>query len=819
VNKEIKISATMDLKEFDRQVQSIERNLQKINKPMETVDKYRDGQRKMEQEGQKFDRQAEQKYRQQTVATRRELDEFIRKSSSSVQELDRVIEKQTSKMEELRRKKQEINKEDERSLQINKEIADLQQKMVQSETSRSAQYAGIAKARGMMGGEQPSAGPSLMERLGGGMTKGLAGLGALMAGVERFARPNIIDRNQTLWNAQGSAAMGASDQAQDIYGGNLQKSMFFGQERSQAITEAMKQMKATEALDTAKGAGYSAMIGGGLGTAAAGGVVSPMGVAGLGIAGYGAYNKFMNPRQYSMSFDKERYQATLGQEFAENYQQNYQGLQQRDPLGRLAIDRYMGTSEGNLAAQRRLGLGDKGFYFGEGSLLGGANAAGFREQDILGASQGILGAGGSTKAARSMGVSALRLGRDMDLTNASSMLGGLGGAMGAGEGEQSLVRILSEATRLGLDSSEMSEEQRNFAQAVTNIAIGAQAGSSGAVGDLASMAGNYFDPNSMHGINAGAGLFQLQQQLGSQTSGVRGAIQASAIEGSSFMKHMDDPMRALFAKMTPGSISADNDTVKTMAEDVFGKTGGRVGDKTYEVFNEEFVRDFAREGRRVKDQTTYLSKEADSLRGQITSKYKERFGEGQVTPEEEKGFFESDEIRRLETKLMAQASFGDDAYSGLIDRPKDFRQKLRGDVKSSLGREAGGGAGSVDELLASRNQEFGGFPFRRGEDRSRIADLTISGQAKQEGVVRGEFERNYERIETSARQTAEMSEELMRATLEFTTSLKDSNGKVTKAVSEFAQAVVEATGKLNNQGTSPVGSWMMGIGEQEEKVE
>jgi hypothetical protein len=81
----------------------------------------------------------------------------------------------------------------------------------------------------------------------------------------------------------------------------------------------------------------------------------------------------------------------------------------------------------------------------------------------------ILGAGGSTRAARELAPRALMYQRDYDITNANQLLGRISGTIGgAVQSEQSLIRILAEGQKQGLDKSEFREENRKFTQSVAD---------------------------------------------------------------------------------------------------------------------------------------------------------------------------------------------------------------------------------------------------------------------------------------------------------------------------------------------------------------
>jgi hypothetical protein len=617
-NKEIKISASIDASAFDKQIESIQQKLNKINTPFEEQKTYQGAQQKAKQQGLEFNKQAESQFRHTTNQTRQELEKFIKSSQDQYQKLNAIIENRRNKLKELNRIELESIENDKNKEKIQRRILDLNKQVHSLQGKRHAVGQGMDVALDRRSdmldmaqqGGRPQNRPQGWDRLsqayghGGVGGFGRAGwrmmkqnplqamqmggnaLGAIGTGMtlaDPIIRDSLIRRKQAVWQAQGGAAQGASNLAGSVYGNNLQQDMFFNPQRMEALTEAQKQLQGTRTMDKVRLGAGGMGIAAGAATAATGALSSLTGVGaipgiptmlgGLSAMGMGAYGMLGNERMRSMAFgDKERYESLMSEEMVSNYRSNEEAIKNKSPLEKMAMDRYMRRNQSDLMFQRQLGFNDNEFNLGDNSFLNQVSDQGFTEQMGMSTAQQMLSASGSTRTGRNV-LPALRMQREMDLTNAPQTMGQLGSVMGVKESDQAMVKVLTESVRLGLDSSDFAEEQRNFSQQMTDIVVSSQAGSAEAAQGVISQAGGYFSDLTPFGISQGKSMYELSQQMGSTLQGPRAAIQAAHLETSEYTKDLSSAQKNILMSTKGKFLNKDNKEVKSMALERWEKEG------------------------------------------------------------------------------------------------------------------------------------------------------------------------------------------------------------------------------------------------------
>jgi hypothetical protein len=357
---------------------------------------------------------------------------------------------------------------------------------------------------------------------------------------------------------------------------------FYGEERAKAAEASRNRMKAEKvgditdmigslALKTATGAGAGYMAGTlGTGTplipfTAAGGTV----IGGMAGFGKGVYDIMANDRQRSMIFDPEAYDQFVGAKGAEAYTSTLEKYKAENFTKVKAQEYFERNKENMVKMQRAFGLSDEELFGGEESLYKRAARAGFDERTINRSAMGIQQAGGTTKAGKEGAVFAAQMERGLDLTNAASLIGKISSrtGMGGAESKDEVIRMYAEATRIGLDESEV----RGLLETSTQMAL--QSGISADEIQQALQSGLVVQ--SQKGIQAAQSAFERIKGKTGQMGGIRGQL-AMAEFGS---KEMTNLLQEAGGEGTKGfsfkeigyitsqsvdKISADNDAIAGM---------------------------------------------------------------------------------------------------------------------------------------------------------------------------------------------------------------------------------------------------------------
>lgn len=426
-----------------------------------------------------------------------------------------------------------------------------------SEGYKSGGVAGAAKAGvGAMGGGMAVA---------GGL---LSGISALISTLAPLAR-QFASMPRQISGAQGAATAGT---AGDLYGqmaqGRGSDFFYYRNERSRASQMAMRELGTNRIADKAEGIGSGlGVIGGAIGAAAATG---PIGLAaGIGALGYGAYNLATNDRarlglmsNFSESSARDL-RGLQNREFVSNMQDNFESEKMKDPLKGLSRERYFQNMGRDLETQRALGMNSNEFYGGYFSK--GFNA-GFSDNSLIGASQGIMGAGGGTDSARNNSVFSLQMQRNFGLSNSNQILGGFGRNMDAKSSESSTIKVMAEAVKLGLDRSEFAQEQRDFVQTAANYATGRGSISAESVAQQASEFSGFMRSGSVTrgSIDAAQGASQVLEGMMSDTSGPGGVQFQAALSRDSRFSDLSPTEKIAISNMG-GNINADDPIIKSIA--------------------------------------------------------------------------------------------------------------------------------------------------------------------------------------------------------------------------------------------------------------
>lgn len=409
----------------------------------------------------------------------------------------------------------------------------------------------------------------------------IGAIGAANYGASLYSSITTQEERQATARAQMAGVVGESVQLQSQ--GRGYEMYYHAEERKKAAEAAKKRQKSTRVMDSTITGGATATTIAGLGMLLAGaglsltGVGAPVGAPlmakGLtttAVGGTALAGSMMNDRLRSKIFDPEAYEQLLGAKGAKAYQQTLAAYEAEN-FEKVSARKYFEKNKKSMMQmQRAFGLSDKEL-FGEGSLYDRASSAGFNKNTIDSSALGILGAGGTTKAGVEGAVYAAQMQRGLDLTNAPALLGRVSGRTGLGgaESKDEVIRLFAEATKIGLNESEV----RTLLDTSTSMAL--QTGVSAVEMQQAMQTG--IKVNSGRGIQAAAGAFGRIREKTREMGNTRGQF-ALAEFGSNEMANILEEAgskkggfsfkeAALLSGTDIGKISADNKAIRGLLLD------------------------------------------------------------------------------------------------------------------------------------------------------------------------------------------------------------------------------------------------------------
>jgi len=276
------------------------------------------------------------------------------------------------------------------------------------------------------------------------------------------------------------------------------------------------------------------------------------------------------------SKDQQReFEETKKNEQAQAQEEQFNAIKNGPERGirTAAANRYLQTYQTDLGTQRQLGLNDEelrgnGYGLGGKGFYGKVEDAGFTDQQGRTAASNIIGAGGSTRSARGNSITALQAERNLDVTNASQVLGKLSGSIGSDTGSKdAFIKILAEGTRTGLDGSQYREENRKFIESAATIVNRSGASSSEGLDQILSTVGKFFGGDkTTRGIEAGQNAYELYRQKSVEQTGPTGTMRAAGIIKNPVLNKLDTFSRAALFNIPIDQLTVDNPMVQKLAE-------------------------------------------------------------------------------------------------------------------------------------------------------------------------------------------------------------------------------------------------------------
>jgi len=769
MRKELRFSAQIDTKEFDKSFAELQRKLQSI---YQTADRSR-AQFEVKQSVYKAGLGAAPTYgdkirvEQEERRIRRELDQFIREQVKQQENLGKTIAKQLEQRKELLR----VAKD---TAEIDRQIATNREKMRASEEAvmkalQDRQRPGFngvggvegALARGMAAYRGAGVGGAgLLGQLQAGavgfgrgiMSMGIGGVGvglsALAGGLaftgQTLQSFNLADRQ--ILAAQGSARANLGQGGANVLQGRGLEQIIYAAENSEALRAAEEEVRKTKRNDLIKlGGAVLGIVGGALLSATGVGSTAgvPMIAAGTAFLSSGYLTKEVIDRISG------KYEADIANQRTAAYQQNLEAMRNLDPVRRATFERYQQELMPNLSVQRMTGMDDQQLY---SALRSGTNA-GFTINMTRQAMSNILSAGGSTKAARENATMVNLLERNYNLTNAATAMGRIAGlTSGANEASASMIKVLAEAVSIGLDDSQFAAEQRRFVDISTEIISRSGAIDSNQRGVIENFA-RFLDKGqtNMYQIQGAKSAYDLTQMLSGEMSGARGAIQAAALNRDENLRKLNIDQRNIILGMTEEQLRAGGALVEGLAA-----TAG--------LSTEEFVERSIKMKRGALATRASTDVEAEKLR-RLKAEGKEN------TPEYKIAF----------SKYIAGMAYDVNAVSKLT--PAALEQFVQGNVFGKTGA-------SIDqEIQAIQKMEAGP---------KTSADLAIAGQAAGDRAFLSTMETFKSSFDDASRKLATFSENIVEAAA----ALKNINKDDMEGLKNAAKALADLYSKI---GVAPQG--------------
>jgi len=763
VKKEFVFSAKFDTSEFDKSVEQMQQKMQSIYAGSDVMRRQRETAQRLQQGGfgSVMSDPGMEAYKRATQSSRREMDQMIAEQARGQEKLGKEIQKRSEFLKKLQEQQRDLVKGSKEELELKEKIARVEQNNQQMRETYRQRDQALNQAMDARESLKPQGLERLVNAYQGGGVGGVMRAGMRMAGPGTIGSiiggiGAIAEQGAGIYRdigrapvrteaATGSAVQGTlGRQVSDIYGRRSAFEQMFAPERARASQQAIDQMRSDRASDlVGTGGGFLKNIGAGIGAGAGVGALvgsfgGPIGTAGGALIGggiglgKGIWDIMSNERQRSMvlspfsSTAKKRYESMLAEDMANAYETSYESQKKQNPFKTMAVSEYEQNWQRNLDAQRSMGLRNEGFY-GPGGFMQNAISQGFTPDMAIGMSQGVLGAGGSTRMARDSAFG-LQAQRGLDLTNASQVLGTLSGGLGSSEStRQATIKTLAEGMKLGLDDSKFAEENRRFTQITAEII--ARSGARGETDQerIASKIGSFVTENTGGGLSAAKTAYEQYQQVSQETTGPRGVMRAAGF--------LSDPVLSKLSTITKSGIMQIREDELTEDHPVVMAAAQEAGTSPKELISRISG---------VTRNSMSRFKTVDEIRDKITN-YAKGMGKEHLTEEDLRNAPE--DIRSDFNKMTAfQAS-----ELGPLNRQGTYSRGL-GTINSNL---SGTGQLGRENIIADKLS---------GADRTgRMEDTTVKAMAADSKVVLDNFNEMAPAMKAAAESTAAWTREVREA--------------------------------------------------------
>ena len=589
MDKKITISANLDTKQFDQSIKDLQNKLAQIQQNnFKTPDLAKTQQNLSKQGLPLLSPQSEENSKRNLLTLTKELDNFLKSQVSSENKIAQAIDNRIKKLEQLKKLNQDDLKTDQQRLKLKEDIVKNEESLNRLASISTAKKTAITEALTVKEKLTPKFDKVMPEPVRKDAIQDKLQAMATPAAIAKIAAmaldtaEYVASSNRRIASATGAAIQAQSQVAESAFQGTLGKQMYFRQERTQAATRTAKEEKTDRAIDSIRAIGAIAvpLVAGAL---ALTGVGAPLAMAGLaGVAMMTGGNVAKQKLTGTYESEREKVQA-------ERTEQYTQDLIKAQFLRRKGIETFENNAEDNLAIQRQLGMGTAQFYgrgqYGQGGklqgqdLLGRGRQAGFTRDLTLNATQQIMQAGGTSQGAAENATVSNTLQRQFNLTNASQILGKLtGGGIGASEGKDATLRILTEGVRVGFDTSKTPELLRSFSSSVAEIANQIGVTSQVGVSNIAAQMASFQTDKTTRGVEAAQSAYQTWQKTSADTTGAVGAIKFNKIR-QQYGNDLSFAEQQSLAELSDSDLERKGPTIQKLAQ----KRGVSVDDMVAEI--------------------------------------------------------------------------------------------------------------------------------------------------------------------------------------------------------------------------------------------
>ena len=491
MDKEIKIRAVLDSASFDKGINEIQEKLKKIVQQQNQAS----GAKQALGKDSVMGKYAQQAFGDFSKESQRQLEQMYQVQRREAVNQSITMKGKQQELEKMAKTDADMTKQQKERLEnLKKEIDLLKEKQKVTLITAAETQKALDKMGGGAGGgappgaaasAPPAAGPSFFSQ----MIRG-AGIAAIVKGAlnaSLMGMEDIITRDRKISVNQAASMNMASREMREQFEGRGSRGMFYAPERARAMRGAAGEQSSMGVLDMLRVAGGTAggaLIGGGIGAVGGFGFGAIPGAIGGGIAGFSG-TMATSEKLRARVFDQEKYRSMMTKEGMEKYEANLAAEKAKNPRRQMAQEYFEQNREniGNL--QRQLGLSRDSQLFGRpgtqdigllreqmsaGGEFGGVN---FGQQTIEQQVQGLAAGGAQTGAMRDLSGKSAAYGRQFNLGNAAQVMGGISGAGGtSAQTEAAYKKLLTEAVRLGVDTSTMPKEMERMTQITASLVTG-----------------------------------------------------------------------------------------------------------------------------------------------------------------------------------------------------------------------------------------------------------------------------------------------------------------------------------------------------------
>lgn len=757
-NKQLTFSAKLDDKEFLDALKKIQGKVKELYSPSSNNYAFQAAQDRMRKMGilgpSKEDEERSKRFNDLQKRSQNELTQIIQEQYGVYQKISKEINQKIERIDSLRKKEGELTEGSKEQLKVKEKI-----KKIEDETLKIAEEQGKANEKL---GETLDALETKQSNFNNKIKAGVSAIGFMAAAFQKFNQLNYqeVEFRRNVRRATGTLATEGpgGEILSSMYQGKMSDYFYYQTERQKALRMTMEGLGAKEkmyspanilagavAAGTAGatagrflGAGVGSLLGG-VGALPGAGIGTALGAA-VGSAGY----MLSDMRNIKALTDPEGLRKQLLAEAAREQLENIEIEKRQNPLKVLAREEYQRTGQENLQMQRMLGLSDESFYGVRGiagsGFLGRGLSRGYTREELLGASQGILGAGGSTRSAIDNAQMVAQMQR-AGVQNAAGIMGTLSRTMGTAETTQSAtVRIMAEGVKQGLDKSEYRQENNRFMEILGRAVSLSGAITEKGAGAVTAYAGQFLSGKSMAEIEAVPTAMEFVKRLQTSAGTPESVIKASKIMASEDFGSLPMMMKEELAYGDPAELS-DPTNPKVISMAAKAKMSPEAFVKAYQKINKESV----------------ISTRPIQQLSDIVSKKRQELIQGGKTSEEAMGILQtSGEYGELEIGLGHE--------KGAAWRNMSREQKKS--VISYLTSPETEGM-SIDQAIEKAKT---GLAAKPGEQKLGQADL--EGLAKQQSIVNDQFKEMKTGMESAAEATKKLTKEMVESALLMEDAIK-----------------------------------------------